>query len=70
MSAPAELSGLAGLPVRPELVGELPYGAPQLDVAVRLNVNENPYGPSETVVAQIAAAVTEAARTLNRYPRP
>src|SRR3954469_8286831 len=56
------------LPLRPELVGEQPYGAPQLDVPVRLNVNENPYGPSETVVAQIAAAVTEAARDLNRYP--
>ena len=37
----------AELPVRPELVGEHPYGAPQLDVEVRLNVNENPYPPSE-----------------------
>ena len=36
-----------GLPVRPELVGEVPYGAPQLDVPVCLNVNENPYPPSE-----------------------
>ena len=57
-----------GLPLRPELVGEVPYGAPQLDVPVRLNVNENPYGPSEAVVAQIAAAAAEAARDLNRYP--
>ncbi|HWJ54540.1 MAG TPA: aminotransferase class I/II-fold pyridoxal phosphate-dependent enzyme, partial [Propionibacteriaceae bacterium] len=56
------------LPLRPELVGEVPYGAPQLDVAVRLNVNENPYPPSERVVAEIAAAAAEAARSMNRYP--
>jgi histidinol-phosphate aminotransferase len=56
------------LPLRDELRGESPYGAPQLDVAVRLNVNENPYPPSERVVAEIAAAAAEAARTLNRYP--
>ena len=59
---------LGRLPLRPELVGQVPYGAPQLDVAVRLNVNENPYPPSERVVAQIAAAVAEAARSMNRYP--
>jgi len=56
------------LPLRDELRGEVPYGAPQLDVPVQLNVNENPYGPSAAVVADIAAAVTVAARTLNRYP--
>ncbi|WP_277212833.1 histidinol-phosphate transaminase [Isoptericola croceus] len=56
------------LPLRPELADEVPYGAPQLDVPVRLNVNENPYAPSEDVVATIAAHVAEAARTLNRYP--
>jgi histidinol-phosphate aminotransferase len=59
---------LADLPLRPELVGELPYGAPQLDVPHRLNVNENPYPPSEQVVSEIAAAVAEAAREMNRYP--
>jgi histidinol-phosphate aminotransferase len=56
------------LPVRPELVGQEPYGAPQLDVPYALNVNENPYPPSEKVVAEIAAAVADAARTMNRYP--
>ena len=45
----------AELPVRPELVGEHPYGAPQLDVPVRLNVNENPYPPSEQVITEIAS---------------
>jgi len=55
-------------PLRDELVGLAPYGAPQIDVPVQLNVNENPYGPSPECVADIAAAVTEAAATLNRYP--
>ena len=59
-------AGLGELPLRPELVGQEPYGAPQLDVPVRLNVNENPYPPSDAVRAEIAEAV--AARTLNRYP--
>lgn len=56
------------LPLREELAGIAPYGAPQLDVPVQLNVNENPYGPSEACVADIAASVAAAARTLNRYP--
>ncbi len=56
------------LPLRPELADEEPYGAPQLDVPVLLNVNENPYPPDDDVVATIAAEVTRAARSLNRYP--
>lgn len=55
-------------PIREELRGIEPYGAPQLDVPVQLNVNENPYGPSPEAVADIAAAVAAAAGTLNRYP--
>jgi histidinol-phosphate aminotransferase len=55
-------------PLREELRGIEPYGAPQLDVPVQLNVNENPYPPSAAVVADIATAVAEAASTLNRYP--
>ncbi|MEO5661646.1 MAG: histidinol-phosphate transaminase [Nocardioides sp.] len=55
-------------PIREELRGIEPYGAPQLDVPVQLNVNENPYGPSPEAVADIAAAVAAAAATLNRYP--
>ena len=55
-------------PLRPELAGIAPYGAPQLDVPVRLNVNENPYPPSEAVVADVAKAVADVAGTLNRYP--
>ncbi|MFY0405792.1 histidinol-phosphate transaminase [Solicola sp. PLA-1-18] len=56
------------VPVRDELRDEVPYGAPQLDVPVALNTNENPYGPGPDVVADLAAAVTEASTGLNRYP--
>ena len=56
------------LPLRPDLRGLEPYGAPQLHVPVVLNVNENPYAPSESVVADVAEAVRAAARGLNRYP--
>ena len=47
------MTGLSGLPLRDDLQGQEPYGAPQLDVPVRLNVNENPYAPSESLVADI-----------------
>ncbi|MFS3130279.1 histidinol-phosphate transaminase [Nocardioides sp. Bht2] len=55
-------------PLRDALVGEVPYGAPQIDVPVQLNTNENPYGPSAEAAADIADSVREAALTLNRYP--
>ncbi len=61
-------AALADLPLRPELRGQVPYGAPQLDVPVRLNVNENPFPPGAELVADIASAVAVAAATLNRYP--
>ena len=57
-----------GLPLRDDLVGRQPYGAPQLDVPVRLNVNENPYPPSPALVRAVADAVAAVAGTLNRYP--
>ena len=56
------------LPRRHELVGVQPYGAPQIDVPVRLNVNENPYRPPAELCRLIGSAVTEVARDLNRYP--
>ena len=59
---------LAQLPLREELQGCSPYGAPQLDVAVRLNTNENPYPPPPGLVADVAAAVAQAAKNLHRYP--
>jgi histidinol-phosphate aminotransferase len=62
------VSRIDALPIRDELRGQSPYGAPQLDVPVRLNTNENPYPLPEALVARIAERVTEAARQLNRYP--
>src|SRR4029077_20515203 len=56
------------LPLRPDLAGRTVYGAPQFDVPVRLNTNENPYPPSPELVRAIAGAVAEVAGTLNRYP--
>jgi histidinol-phosphate aminotransferase len=56
------------LPLRDDLAGREPYGAPQLDVPVRLNTNENPYPPSPALVDEITGAVGSVAGTLNRYP--
>ena len=47
------------LPVRADLVGKKPYGAPQLPDVINLNVNENPFPPSASPVADLAAAVTQ-----------
>ncbi len=68
MTGNSSVSSLDELPIRDELRGKSPYGAPQLDVPVRLNTNENPYPLPEALVARIAERVTEAARHLNRYP--
>ncbi|MFI6000242.1 histidinol-phosphate transaminase [Streptomyces sp. NPDC051366] len=62
------MTGIDDLPIRDELRGKTPYGAPQLDVPVQLNTNENPYQLPEELVRRIAERVSEAARTLNRYP--
>jgi histidinol-phosphate aminotransferase len=56
------------LPIRDDLRGKSPYGAPQLDVAVRLNTNENSYPLPDPVVDAIAKAVQAELRDLNRYP--
>jgi histidinol-phosphate aminotransferase len=60
--------GLGDLPLRDDLRGRTPYGAPQLDVPFRLNTNENPYPPPPALVADLTAALGEAAGTLHRYP--
>jgi len=56
------------LPLRDDLRGKSPYGAPQLDVAVRLNTNENPYPPPPELVSDIAKAADAIAGELHRYP--
>jgi histidinol-phosphate aminotransferase len=55
-------------PVRDDLKDLHPYGAPQIDVPVRLNTNENPYPPSPALRRAIADAVARTTGTLNRYP--
>ncbi|HEV2783986.1 MAG TPA: histidinol-phosphate transaminase [Actinophytocola sp.] len=59
---------LDDLPLRADLRGRTPYGAPQLDVPIRLNTNENPYPPPPELVADVTAAAHEVAATLHRYP--
>ena len=54
--------------VRDDLVGQSPYGAPQLDVRARLNVNENPFALSAQVSSAMGEAVRAAASDMNRYP--
>lgn len=59
---------MTALPIRAELRGLTPYGAPQLDVAVRLNTNENSYPLPDEVVAAVEKALSATLRDLNRYP--
>lgn len=54
--------------LREDLRGQTAYGAPQLDVPVRLNTNENSYAVPPDVVAAITSAVGGCASELNRYP--
>lgn len=56
------------LPLRDDLRGKTPYGAPQLAVPVRLNTNENPHPPTQALVDDVARSVHEAAAGLHRYP--
>ncbi|GGV25699.1 histidinol-phosphate aminotransferase [Actinomadura cremea] len=62
------MTDLSDLPLRDDLRGKEPYGAPQLDVPYALNTNENPYPPSEALVKALGEAVMDVAGTLNRYP--
>ncbi|OBK99568.1 histidinol-phosphate transaminase [Mycobacterium sp. 1165178.9] len=59
---------LDDLPLRDDLRGKSPYGAPQLDVPVRLNTNENPHPPSKALVDDVVRSVGAVAAELHRYP--
>ncbi|OBF27106.1 histidinol-phosphate transaminase [Mycobacterium sp. ACS1612] len=59
---------LDDLPLRDDLRGKSPYGAPQLDVPVRLNTNENPHPPTQALIDDVTASVRAAAGDLHRYP--
>ncbi|WP_222193578.1 histidinol-phosphate transaminase [Modestobacter italicus] len=62
------MTGLEELPLRPELRGRTPYGAPQLSVRYALNTNENPHPLPPSLLADLQVALAEAAQGLNRYP--
>jgi histidinol-phosphate aminotransferase len=65
---PGKKVSLADLPLREDLRGKSPYGAPQLDVPVRLNTNENPHPPTQALVGDVTASVQAVAGDLHRYP--
>ena len=62
------VGNIDSLPVRSDLVGLKPYGAPHLNVPVQLNVNENAYPLPGVVVDSMRAAVDDHFAGLNRYP--
>jgi len=62
------VTSLDDLPLRDDLRGKKPYGAPQAHVRVELNVNENTHPVPDEVVADILKRTAEALTTINRYP--
>jgi histidinol-phosphate aminotransferase len=54
------------VPVRPDLADVVPYGAPQLDVPVRLSTNETAEPPPAAYLAEVARRL--GGLELNRYP--
>jgi histidinol-phosphate aminotransferase len=62
------MTAMEELPLRPELRGRTPYGAPQLAVRYALNTNENPHPLPDALLADLQVALAEAAQGLNRYP--
>ena len=59
---------LDDLPLRDDLRGLRPYGAPQAPLPVALNVNENTHPVPENVASDILDEVAVALRDVNRYP--
>ncbi|WP_100446212.1 histidinol-phosphate transaminase [Glycomyces xiaoerkulensis] len=54
--------------LREDLRGQRPYGAPQLDVPVQLNTNENAYAIPDDVAEVVERFLAREVRGLNRYP--
>lgn len=67
MTPGASVSRRGAVPaVREDLMDVVPYGAPQLDVPVRLNTNETPLPPPPAYLAELARRL--GSLELNRYP--
>jgi histidinol-phosphate aminotransferase len=62
------VTSLNDLPIREDLRGLEPYGAPQEHVRIQLNVNENTHPIPPDVAASISASLAQAITTVNRYP--
>ncbi|MEO0060746.1 MAG: hypothetical protein RL343_364 [Actinomycetota bacterium] len=62
------MANLEDLPIRDDLKGRKPYGAPQLAVPVALNVNENTHRIPEEVAVDIIGRLAAAVLDINRYP--
>lgn len=62
------MTELSDLPIRDDLRGLQPYGAPQKRVRVQLNVNENTHPIPEAVATDIVTALAAAVMGVNRYP--
>ncbi|BDZ37790.1 histidinol-phosphate aminotransferase [Microbacterium suwonense] len=62
------MTSLDELPLRDDLRGLTPYGAPQAPLPVALNVNENTHPVPEAVVGEILDDVALALSEVNRYP--
>lgn len=59
---------LDDLPLRDDLRGLTPYGAPQAPLPVALNVNENTHPVPSEVADDILDSIALALREVNRYP--
>jgi histidinol-phosphate aminotransferase len=62
------VTSLDDLPIRDNLRGKHPYGAPQKAVRIALNVNENTHPIPEAVARDIVESLAAAVLTVNRYP--
>nr|WP_087133235.1 histidinol-phosphate transaminase [Microbacterium esteraromaticum] len=56
------------LPLRDDLRGLTPYGAPQAPLPVALNVNENTHPVPDEVASDVLDEIAVALRDINRYP--
>lgn len=62
------MTELNDLPIRDSLRGRTPYGAPQLQVPIALNVNENTHEISEDILVDIIQRIAVSLKDINRYP--
>nr|WP_259363320.1 histidinol-phosphate transaminase [Microbacterium esteraromaticum] len=62
------MTSLDELPLRDDLRGLTPYGAPQAPLPVALNVNENTHPVPDEVASDILDDIALALRDVNRYP--